>query len=208
MAVVKWGVGAEGAVGVRVLPARGPSPRLLWRHCLFLALGGLISQLQKPGAPGKESCFQIMVSRSKAEAKLCQCRLQQTGRGAGKARVLAGGWGRGLQPQLCLSLPGPVALGGHPTLSGLQFPIRTTKPWDNKVSVQDVAPGALLQPKGQPVPEVPRPPPESLSRESTQMPEAHGSVQRLSLKWRKRAEGSLTVGLARGGPAHSPEASG
>lgn len=72
-------------------------------------------------------------------------------------------WGRGLQPQLCLSLPGPVALGGHPTLSGLQFPIRTTKPWDNKVSVQDVASGTLLQPKGQPVPEVPRPPPESLS---------------------------------------------
>lgn len=39
-----------------------------------------------------------------------------------KARVLAGGWGRGLQPQLGLSLPGPAALGRHPTLSGPSVP--------------------------------------------------------------------------------------
>lgn len=67
----------------------------------------------------------------------------------GKAGVTAGprrqgghaGWriGPGLQPQLCLSWVGPVALGRRPTLSDLQFPMCTAKLLDNMVCTQDTA---------------------------------------------------------------------
>lgn len=55
--------------------------------------------------------------------------------------------GPGLQPQLHLSLLGPVTLGRHPALSGLQFPTCVMKLWNNIVSTQDV----VSEPKGQPV---------------------------------------------------------
>lgn len=88
--------------------------------------------------------------------KRCQLRFQQTGREAGRPGLgcsrgkgtLAGDWGRRLQPQLCLSLPGPVALGRCPTLSGLQFPICTVRPSDNMVSMQDVASEPRLSREG------------------------------------------------------------
>ena len=47
--------------------------------------------------------------------------------------------GPGLQPQLCLSSPGPVALGRCPILSDLQFSLSTLKLLDDQVSMQNVA---------------------------------------------------------------------
>lgn len=55
-------------------------------------------------------------------------------------------WGTG-SPALPLTVLALQRWGGHPSLSGPQFPICTMRQLDNTVSMQDVA----SEPKGQPV---------------------------------------------------------
>lgn len=160
-AVVTWGdAGAEGVDRTHVLPAQASAPcpsrgQSTWLPCRrgFLWSEGLISQLQEPGAPGKESCFQIMVSRNKAGGEAMRAQALAGGReqgrpGAGcawsRGKRCWRSWGTPVLVPALLSMPGHVALGRHPPLSGHSFPICMKRPWTK----QHVA-SELFAPKGQ-----------------------------------------------------------